>query len=244
LQNIHTVLKCFNIAVPCVQAAYNNSSEVDLDNHNTEVEVPAPLGEFSNHTKVAKLFDDVWFEGTVRKYDAHDDLYWVLYSDGDSEELDPTEVRQAKQDYKEYMQPVAAVNSDAVDRDNSTESTVALVAQVVDTATAGCTLPSEMATLIASLAAAADRLAAAADHLTVQSSQSHQHQQQQLHLQQQTYMLQCQQQLRLQQQHMQSTLQQQHLGRITQQQFFLGVMQQQQQQQVLQQPYQRRWYLQ
>jgi hypothetical protein len=45
------------------------------------------IPQSTNIFKWAKYLKEcVWFEGTVRKYDAEDDLYWVLCSDGDTED--------------------------------------------------------------------------------------------------------------------------------------------------------------
>jgi hypothetical protein len=249
------------------QAAYNNSSEVELNADIFEGEVSdhsTQLGEYTLGTKVAKQFDSVWFQGTIRRYDAEDDLYWVLYSDGDSEDLDADEVRKAVQNYKEHMLPAAAVDGDAIDSHSSTDSSIAVVTQsegiVIEVAQSSTAinhpLPSELVTAIAALTSAAERLTAAAEHL--KESHHHHQQQQQLPLQSELllrqqqqqahmYMVQQQriflhqQQLRLQQQH--SRLQQQHVHVVQQQQVWL---QQQQQHRVWwqQQQQQRRWYLQ
>jgi hypothetical protein len=87
-----------------VQAAYDIESEFDLDSHAyedvcskacaTAGDIGWPLG-----TKVAKQFDTQWFNGTVRKYDAAEHLYWILYDDGDSEDMEVHEVQAAVNDY-------------------------------------------------------------------------------------------------------------------------------------------------
>ena len=89
-----------------LQAAYNNTSEVELDMDSIEggSSSTSELCQFPVGTKVAKEFDGEWYEGAVRRYDAGDDLYWVLYTDGDSEDMDCDEVQQTVQDYKRYMQ--------------------------------------------------------------------------------------------------------------------------------------------
>ena len=101
-----------------IQAAYNNNSEVELEAGDVcTAEEPAP-SLYAIGTKVAKQFDGaagelVWFEGVVQRYDDDDNLYWVLYSDGDSEDMTQCEVRDAVHDYKVHMQqqeePVAEV---------------------------------------------------------------------------------------------------------------------------------------
>jgi hypothetical protein len=57
------------------------------------------LALFPIGTTVAKQFDGddeqlVWFEGVGQRFDEGEDLCWVLYSDGDSEEMEESEVRE------------------------------------------------------------------------------------------------------------------------------------------------------
>jgi hypothetical protein len=218
------------IAIACIQAAYNNSSEVEVnDNFDGELsDQITQLGEYISGTKIAKQFDGEWWEGAIRKFDAPEDLYWILYTDGDSEEFDADEARQGVQDHKEHMHPAAAGDKvDAADGDEAAsdsktaDSTVAVVTQVEHMITGATqsptsvatsyTLPPEMVTAIAALATAAERLTAAADHLTAQGSQSQQQQQQQTFLQQQQQMhffhqMSQQQRMFLQQQQQQRAL--------------------------------------
>jgi molybdopterin synthase catalytic subunit len=47
------------------------------------------LSLYAIGNKVAKQFEGdngalVWFEGIVKKFDKESDLYWIVYSDGDS----------------------------------------------------------------------------------------------------------------------------------------------------------------
>jgi hypothetical protein len=203
------------------QAAYNNCSEVELDDSFAGVAVPSQatqLGEYAHGTKVAKQFGDEWFEGSMLKYDAESDLYWVLYTDGDSEELDADEARQGVLDHKQHMQPAAAVSS-GIDSDEGAtapestiaETTAAVVSQAC-AATAVTTPPSqslnsgatsytEVSTAIAALTAAAESLAGVAKSLAAQSQQQQQQQQAMfLRQQQQQGVLVYLQQQRLQQQ--------------------------------------------
>jgi hypothetical protein len=60
-----------------------------------------PLG-----TKVAKQFHEGKFEGELRGYNAQEDFYFILYKDGDSEDLDCVEMDQAVQ---EHLQQVLAM---------------------------------------------------------------------------------------------------------------------------------------
>ena len=70
--------------------------------------LPIPTnGIFQNGTVNRRLFKKegdqhrVWFEGLITTYDAEQQLYMVLYTDGDSEELDHAEIiKNWKQDYK------------------------------------------------------------------------------------------------------------------------------------------------
>jgi hypothetical protein len=115
-----------------LQAAYNNTSEVELDMDSTEggASTTSELCQFPVGTKVAKKFDDEWYEGVVRRYDADDDLYWVLYTDGDSEDMDCDEAQQAVQDYKQHMQTDEAMS------ETSTESAPASPPAVLPSAPA------------------------------------------------------------------------------------------------------------
>ena len=190
-----------------MQSAYNNSSEVELNNSHEGVvsDQITQLGEYTSDTKIAKQFDGVWFEGLIRRYDAEEGLYWVLYSDGDSEDLDEREVQQAIEDYRQHMQPALAVDKvGAADGDevasDSTNTAVAVVTQTENVGIAAAhststatsyTLPPEMALAMAALTAATEGLTAAAERLIAQSSQSQQQQQQ---LQQQRMFLQQEQQ--------------------------------------------------
>src|SRR5688500_17972526 len=81
-----------------LQAAYNNTSEIELEGSDIGAVVEPSSSLFPVCTRVAKQCDGadgelVWFEGEVQRYD--EDLYWVLYSDGDSEDMDASEVRDA-----------------------------------------------------------------------------------------------------------------------------------------------------
>ena len=186
-----------------MQSAYNNSSEVELNNSHEGVvsDQITQLGEYTSDTKIAKQFDGVWFEGLIRRYDAEEGLYWVLYSDGDSEDFDEREVQQAIEDYRQHMQPALAVDKvGAADGDevasDSTNTAVAVVTQTENVGIAAAhststatsyTLPPEMALAMAALTAATEGLTAAAERLIAPNSQSHQQQQQhhqQLELQQ------------------------------------------------------------
>ena len=267
----HCPLSPSLICVSISQAAYNNSSEVELDDsHNGEVsDEIIQLGEYPSGTKVAKQFDGQYWEGSILRYDAEEDLYWILYVDGDSEEYDADEARQGVKDYKEHLLPAVAVDKvdtadgDAAPSDSETAASTVLVmdpaesaegfelrsrvatsvntSQACVSATTNYALPPELATAIAALATAAERLTAVAD----QQQRMIVQQQQQLDLQQQQQVQQQQQQqLQLQQQEsVLSAQQQQQWQRLAlmkqQQQAVLLVRQQQHLQQ--QQRYNMRW---
>jgi Lamin-B receptor of TUDOR domain len=92
-----------------MQAAYNNTSQIELENSDIQtVDEAAASSLHPIGTKVAKQFDAaggelVWFEGVVQRYDEEDGLYWVLYNDGDSEDLDETEFRDAVHNYRVHV---------------------------------------------------------------------------------------------------------------------------------------------
>jgi aldehyde:ferredoxin oxidoreductase len=241
------------IAIPCMQAAYNNSSEVELDDSlNEEVSDQATqLGEHSSGTKVAIKFDDDWWQGEIVRYDSQKDLYCVLYSDGIFEDLDAIETRQGIQDHKEHMQPAVAPDVDAAGRDAAVSdsetagSTVAVTTQAASSvttssqactsATTSYTLPAEMVIAMTALTAAAERLTTAADRIITHSSEFEQQQRVIVQQQQQThiYHLMAQQQRmhsrQQQQQRVLVSLQQQQQQQLRQQ--CLALIQQQQQQQ-------------
>jgi hypothetical protein len=73
------------IISPCIQFYYCSRSKY-------------PLG-----TKVAKHFHGQRYEGELLGYDALEDYYWILYDDGDSEQLDCAEMYQAVQEYDQEV---------------------------------------------------------------------------------------------------------------------------------------------
>jgi hypothetical protein len=200
------------------QAAYNNSSEVELNDSLAGEVAPEWLGAYPFDTKIAKQFDNEWCEGAIQRYDQEEDWYWILYGDGDSEEFDADEVRQGVLDYQEHMQPTAADSSDVVASGTAAE-VVPQVERMSNTPTqsltGGATDYIEMSTAIATLAKAAQQLTAVAESLAAQSQQQQQQQQQQQTQQQQQHQTQQQQQTQTQQQTQQHAMflhQQQLLG--------------------------------
>jgi uncharacterized protein with PIN domain len=174
----------------CTQAAYNNTAEFELEEDDVHSTVESGLSLFPIGTKVAKQFegDDqqlVWFEGTIQRFDEDDNLYWVLYTDGDSEDMEEAEVRDAVHNYRVHLQEddvtVGAADEAAsrapsitrvdVDMTDTTRLAVDSAAPVGDTG-AGSALqspsspdPSELAVAMHAMTAAAERLASAATRI-------------------------------------------------------------------------------
>jgi hypothetical protein len=186
------------------RAAYNNTSEIELEDVDLLTTQTSDLSLYPIGTKVAKQFegDDqqlVWFEGVVQRFD--EGLYWVLYSDGDSEDMDTDEVRDAVQNYKPHLQPeevVAEVEFDAAnssppDTSADIDDTMLVVVNdpapaVVDSApSSASSSSSELAVAMQAMTAAAEQLAAAAARIeaAVQTQRVQQPQQQLQHQQQQ-----------------------------------------------------------
>jgi hypothetical protein len=71
--------------------------EVEADKHSS--------GKWPLGTKVAKQFGEERFEGTYRKYhnDEDEDLYWIVYSDGDHEDFNAVEMQQGVKDYRTHF---------------------------------------------------------------------------------------------------------------------------------------------
>jgi Lamin-B receptor of TUDOR domain len=174
------------------QAAYNNISEIELE----ECDVPAvgepELSLFPVGTKVAKQFENndqqlVWFEGAVQRYDEDDNLYWVLYSDGDSEDMNEAEVRDAAHNYRVHLQQneatVAAANEAVsrapsitnvdVDMTDTTRLAVDNAALVVHTGAGRTSQLPELRAAMQAMTAAAERLASAAT--CIEAAVQHQH---------------------------------------------------------------------
>jgi hypothetical protein len=168
------------------QAAYNNTAEFELEDDDVQSTVESTLSQFPIGTKVAKQFegDDqqlVWFEGTIQRFDEDDHLYWVLYTDGDSEDMDAAEVREAAHNYRVHLQEddvtVGVTTSSApsitrvdVDMTDTSRSIADNAASVGDTR-AGSTsqLPisssSELRAAMQAMTAAAERLTSAATYI-------------------------------------------------------------------------------
>jgi hypothetical protein len=106
-----------NDALVYTQAAYNNTSEIELEECDVTSTGEPEMSLFPVGTKVAKQFegDDqqlVWFEGAVQRIDEDDKLYWVLYTDGDSEDMDEAEVRDAVHNYRVHLQKDASAEAE------------------------------------------------------------------------------------------------------------------------------------
>jgi hypothetical protein len=137
-------------------------------------------------TKVAKQFegDDqqlVWFEGTTQRFDEDDNLYWVLYTDGDSEDMEEAEVRDAVHNYRVHLQQdevtVSAAASTApsitsvdVDMTDTSRSVVEDAPPAADASETHSLQPSspvssELSIAVQAMTAAAERLASAASRI-------------------------------------------------------------------------------
>ena len=66
------------------------SSEDDTAMTDTSVTMTPKLGLLGIGTEVMRQFDESLFVGTVQSYDRKTDLYKILYSDGDGEDMDET----------------------------------------------------------------------------------------------------------------------------------------------------------
>jgi hypothetical protein len=168
------------------QAAYNNTSEIELEDADV---LPTQISDLSLYpigTKVAKQFegDDQqlgWFEGVVQRFDDEEDLYWVLYSEGDSEEMEAAEVLEvleAKHNYEVHLQKeevVAEAKHDAASSSPLTTSVgvdlIATTGLVVDDPAPAADIrvatstSSELAVAMQAMTAAAEQLAAAATRI-------------------------------------------------------------------------------
>jgi hypothetical protein len=147
-------------------------------------------------------------------------LYWIVHSDGDSEEMEADEVREAVQNYRLHLQSedvvaeteIDAADSSPVDTSADVDDTTVVV-EVNDAAptVVSSVQSSELAVAMQAMTAAAEQLAAAATRIEAAVNRVQQPQ----HLQQQQPMLTVQPQLM--HRHWQQQ-QQQHLAYYQQQQ--------------------------
>jgi hypothetical protein len=171
----------------CTQAAYNNTAEFELEDDDVRSTVESTLLLFPIGTKVAKQFEGedqqlVWFEGTIQRFDEVDSLYWVLYTDGDSEDMEEAEVRDAVHNHRVHLQEdevtvgdgvcgIPSITNVDVDMTDTSRWAVDSAARVGDTG-AGSTsqspsspVSSELAIAVQAMTAAAERLASAASRI-------------------------------------------------------------------------------
>jgi hypothetical protein len=142
------------------------------------------LSLFPIGTKIAKQFegDDQqlkWFEGAVQRFDEENNLYWVLYTDGDSEDMDEAEVRDAVHHYRVHLQQnevilgaadeavssapsIPSVDVDMTDRTLLAVDSAAPVGDTGASQSPSSPHPSELAAAMQAITAAAERLASAA----------------------------------------------------------------------------------
>jgi hypothetical protein len=162
------------------------------------------LSLFPIGTKVAKQFEGgdqqlEWFEGAIEKIDEDHKLYWVLYTDGDSEDMDEAEVRDAVHNYRVHLQQYEIPFGAADEAVSSAPSIPSVDVEMTDTtrlavdnaapvgdARAGSTSQllskpdsSELAVAMQAMTAAAERLASAATRIeaAVQTQRCEQSQQ-------------------------------------------------------------------
>jgi Lamin-B receptor of TUDOR domain len=165
------------------QAAYNNTSEIELEECDVTSTGEPEMSLFPVGTKVAKQFegDDQqleWFESAIQRFDEDDKLYWVLYTDGDSEDMDEAEVRDAVHDHRVHLQQNEVTAGAAVEAVSSAPSITSVDVDMTDTARlavdgaapVGDTVtsqspssphPSELVAAMQAMTAAAERLASA-----------------------------------------------------------------------------------
>jgi hypothetical protein len=179
------------------QAAYNNTYEVELEDGNMPAPGEPEVSLFPVGTKVAKQFENndqqlVWFEGALQRYDEEENLYWVLYTDGDSEDMDGAEVRDAVHSYRVHLQQHEAtvdaadeavnsapsITSVDVDMTDTTRLAIDNAAPIEDTrAGSASQLPSssaaELRAAMQAMTAAAERLASAATRIEAAVQQQH-----------------------------------------------------------------------
>jgi hypothetical protein len=193
--------KAADNALVYTQAAYNNTSEIELESGDVPVPGESELSLFPVGTKVAKQFEDsdqqlVWFEGAMKRIDEGDKLYWVLYTDGDSEDMDEAEVRDAVHNYRVHLQQNEAtvnaadeavssapsITSVDVEMTDTTRLTLNNAAHVADTGASQSPSnpdPSELAAAMQAMTAAAERLASAATRIEAAVQQQRREQSQQ-----------------------------------------------------------------
>jgi hypothetical protein len=199
-----------------MQAAYINTSEIELEGSDMQTPEESASSLYPIGTKVAKQFDGpagelVWFEGVVQRYDEEDGLYWILYSDGDSEDMNEAEVREAVHDYRVHLKHEVVVAEAQIDTcDSSLSNTSADVDDTLDVGEQVPATPTQVADSIVlpssnssssdivvamqAMTAAAERLTTAAARIeaaaqTQRVQQPQQQQQQQQQQQMQQYML-------------------------------------------------------
>ena len=214
----------------------------------TAVEPSSSL--FSIGTKVAKQFDGadgelVWFEGEVQRYDKQDDLYWILYGDGDSEDMDASEVRDAVDSYRVHrLQEEAESEAETATAGSTSLPTTVDTAVATSVKAVGDALPTtvliaadsshslappELAVAVQAMTAAAERLASAAARIEAAVQTQHATRLPQPQVQQQQWQQHRQWQQQLQWQQWQQQQQQQlRLAYYQQRQLMYWPQQQQQ----------------
>jgi hypothetical protein len=184
------ILTVFYILYCTMQAAYNNESQFDVNEHlNEESDSVQSASDSGSRwpigTRVLKQFGTEWFEGAILRYDVEDELHWILYDDGDSEDMDFDEVEKAITAYKSHYAEESIDDPDVqCDATTATLEPSACVAaasasvselQVTLTSAANnIAVPSaDVLAAIQAMTKAADRLACAADRIEAVSRTQH-----------------------------------------------------------------------
>jgi hypothetical protein len=162
-----------------MQAAYNNETQFDQNEQCDSVLSGGDSGSrWPIGTKVLKQFGAEWFEGAILRYDGEDELYWILYDDGDSEDMDPQEVEKAIADYKSHHPEESKDDTDsqcAATTATSLKPSACVAAASASSSEVQLTLTSvasniapptaDVLAAIQAMTKAADRLACAADRM-------------------------------------------------------------------------------
>jgi hypothetical protein len=107
-----------------------SQSEIELEDADILLPQTLDLSLYHVGTKVAKHFDGadgelVWFTGVVQMFDQEEGLYWVLYSDDDSEEMEADEVREAVHNDRVHNSKMLYADAAITAADNSPPDTSA-----------------------------------------------------------------------------------------------------------------------
>ena len=101
-----------------MEVAYNNNSEIELEDSNTATAGELASSLYPIGIRVAQKFDGyegelVWFEGVVERFDEEEGLYRVLYSDSASEGMEESEVSDAVQNHRVHVRQQEEISAAA-----------------------------------------------------------------------------------------------------------------------------------